>query len=167
MTKTSEQFEYEIEKCRQVFAMKAKDYGTSWRILRLPSLTDQIFIKANRIRSIQMTGVNQIEEGIVPEFIAMVNYSVIALIQIELGLDGEQDLPFEKAMELYNKHIIEPRLRRSMETNEGKFDGGHYTNETKENKTNRRQRRQNIDFGRCGRKLYRYNKLFDILVDTT
>lgn len=106
MTKTSEQFEYEIEKCRQVFAMKAKDYGTSWRILRLPSLTDQIFIKANRIRSIQMTGVNQIEEGIVPEFIAMVNYSVIALIQIELGLDGEQDLPFEKAMELYNKHII-------------------------------------------------------------
>ena len=105
MNKTSEQFENEIEKCRKVFAAKAKDYGTSWRILRLPSLTDQIFIKANRIRSIQMSGVNEIDEGIVPEFIAMVNYSVIALIQIELGLDGEQDLPFDITMELYNKHI--------------------------------------------------------------
>lgn len=105
MNKTSEQFENEIKKCRQIFTMKAKDYGTSWRILRLPSLTDQIFIKANRIRSIQMTGINEIEEGIIPEFIAMVNYSVIALIQIELGLDGEQELPLETAINLYDKHI--------------------------------------------------------------
>lgn len=105
MNKTSEQFENEIKKCRQVFAMKAQDYGTSWRILRLPSLTDQIFIKANRIRSIQMTGINEVEEGIVPEFIAIVNYSVIALIQTELGIEGEQNLPFDTAMNLYDKHI--------------------------------------------------------------
>ncbi len=105
MDKTVEQFDNEIQKCRHVFEMKTKDYGTSWRILRLSSLTDQIFIKANRIRSIQMTGIHKVDEGIVPEFIAIVNYSVIALIQIELGLEGEQDLPFEKALKLYNKHI--------------------------------------------------------------
>ena len=105
MTLTEQQFDKSAAECRSIYEKKLKDYGAAWRIMRPASLTDQIFIKANRIRSIQMSGVNEIEEGIVPEFIAMVNYSVIALIQIELGLDGEQDLPFDTTMELYNKHI--------------------------------------------------------------
>ena len=105
MKKTSEEFDNEIKKCRQVFSDKTKDYGTSWRILRLSSLTDQIFIKASRIRSIQEKGVNKVNEGIEPEFIAMINYSVMALIQIELGLDGEQNLDLDTALALYDKHI--------------------------------------------------------------
>ena len=91
--------------CREIFEKKARDYGTSWRILRLPSLTDQIFIKANRIRSIQESGENRVGDGIVPELVAIVNYAVMALIQQELGSEGDIDLPLEKALELYDKHI--------------------------------------------------------------
>ena len=106
MSNTKKEFEEELAVCRKMFEMKTRDYGTSWRILRLPSLTDQIFIKANRIRSVQMCGVAKIDEDIESCFVAMVNYSVMALIQCELGLDGEQDLPLERAMELYDKHSI-------------------------------------------------------------
>jgi hypothetical protein len=86
-----------------------KDYGSSWRILRIPSLTDQIFIKANRIRSIESKGIRKVDEGIIPEYIGIVNYSVIALIQIELGEEGEQNLSLEEAEKLYNKHIYGAR----------------------------------------------------------
>ncbi|MBQ6726232.1 MAG: DUF1599 domain-containing protein [Bacteroidales bacterium] len=106
MSNTKKEFEAELAVCRKLFEMKTRDYGTSWRILRLPSLTDQIFIKANRIRSVQMCGEAKIDENIEDCFVAMVNYSVMALIQCELGLDGEQDLPLERAMELYDKHSI-------------------------------------------------------------
>lgn len=102
---TEQEFEQEIAKCRSIYEKKAKDYGTSWRILRLPSLTDQIFIKANRIRSIQETGVNKVEEGVEPEFVAMVNYAVMALIQLELGDDSRMELPIDEALALYDKHI--------------------------------------------------------------
>ena len=105
MANTNEEFAIEIARCRDVFEKKAEDYGTSWRILRLPSLTDQIFIKANRIRSIQEKGAHLVDEGIAPEFVAMVNYAVMALIQIELGGSGTDDLPTEKAIALYDKHI--------------------------------------------------------------
>lgn len=74
-----------LQQCREVFIVKMQDYGTAWRILRTQSLTDQIFIKAKRIRSIQEKGVQQVEEGIAPEFIGMINYSIMALIQLELG----------------------------------------------------------------------------------
>lgn len=74
-----------LQKCRELFIAKMHDYGAAWRILRTQSLTDQIFIKAKRIRSIQDKGIHQIEEGIAPEFIGMINYSLIALIQLELG----------------------------------------------------------------------------------
>ena len=90
-------------KCRSVFQSKLEDYGASWRILRLPSLTDQLFIKAKRIRSIQEKQVNKIDEHIDVEFIALVNYSIMALIQIELDASEEPDLDIQNAMALYDQ----------------------------------------------------------------
>lgn len=109
MTETSRQFEQAIAKCKEVFINKMKDYGSSWRILRTSSLTDQIYIKANRIRSIEQKGVQKIEEGIRPEFIGIVNYSVIALIQLELGSENELEMPAEEAVRLYDKHLYSAR----------------------------------------------------------
>ncbi|MBC8487638.1 MAG: DUF1599 domain-containing protein [Bacteroidetes bacterium] len=105
MEKTSGQFEAIIEICRNVFIRKMKDYGSAWRILRTPSLTDQIYIKANRIRSIEEKGTQKINEGIKPEFIGIINYSVIALIQLELGSDEEIEMSMEQAVKLFDKHI--------------------------------------------------------------
>jgi hypothetical protein len=106
---TENQFETIIQRCRTLFLTKMKDYGSSWRILRIPSLTDQIFIKANRIRSIESKGVHKVDEGVVPEYIGVVNYSVMALIQIELGEDDEHELTEDEAEKLYNKHIYGAR----------------------------------------------------------
>ena len=106
---TSQQFETVISQCRNVFENKLKDYGASWRILRTSSLTDQIYIKANRIRSIQRKGVQKIDEGEVPEFIGIVNYSCAALIQLELGVAEDVDITNERAIELFNKYIYQAR----------------------------------------------------------
>lgn len=103
---TSQQFDFVVEKCREVFLKKMKDYGTAWRILRTPSLTDQIYIKANRIRSIEEKGVQKVNEGIIPEFIGIVNYSVMALIQLELGTSTEQGLKSEEIISLYEKYLV-------------------------------------------------------------
>ncbi len=97
---TEKEFAAVTARCRNVFAAKLRDYGTSWRIMRPESITDQIFIKAMRIRSLQQKGVAMVSEGIEPEFIAIVNYSVIGLIQLELG-PGES-LSIDKALELYD-----------------------------------------------------------------
>ncbi len=105
MEKTLQQFEKIIAMCREVFLNKMKDYGSAWRILRPSSLTDQIYIKANRIRSIQEKGVSKVNEGIKPEFIGIVNYSVMALIQLELGSSEEITMDPEKAVSLYDKYI--------------------------------------------------------------
>lgn len=105
MTRTEEEFEQETKKCRDIFEKKTRDYGTSWRILRLPSLTDQIFIKAKRIRSIEETGENKIGDDVRGEYVAMVNYAVMALIQQELDSNTQMELPLERAMELYDKHL--------------------------------------------------------------
>ena len=105
MNKTSQEFEVIIKKCKDLFQAKMKDYGSAWRILRTSSLTDQIYIKASRIRSIEEKGKQKIDEGVVSEFIGMVNYSVIALIQLELGYDSDLDLSVERAVSLYEKHI--------------------------------------------------------------
>jgi hypothetical protein len=109
MTETSRQFEQAIAMCREVFINKMKDYGSSWRILRTSSLTDQIYIKANRIRSIEQKGLHRVDEGIRPEFIGIVNYSVMALIQLELGTEGDLELGEKPAMELYVKHLHSAR----------------------------------------------------------
>lgn len=108
MANTSEQYDQVIAHCLDIFSKKTYDYGTAWRILRTPSLTDQIYIKANRIRSIQEKGASKIAEGIVPEFIGIVNYSVMALIQLEIGVadNAEQmEMAPETAVKLYDKYI--------------------------------------------------------------
>ena len=103
--RTKREFETEMNRCRDLFEKKTRDYGTSWRVLRLPSLTDQIFIKANRIRSVEESGENRVGEGVESEFVAMVNYAVMALMQQDLPPDDGQDLPPGKALELYDKHL--------------------------------------------------------------
>ncbi len=109
MEKTKQQFEQVIDACRTVFKNKLKDYGTAWRILRTASLTDQIYIKANRIRSIQIKGKQKVNEGFVPEFIGIVNYSVMALVQLDIGFAECPDLDEKRALELYNKFIYQSR----------------------------------------------------------
>ncbi len=106
---TEKQFNEVINYCKEVFENKQKDYGSAWRILRVPSLTDQIYIKANRIRSIQKKGERKVNEGIIPEFIGIVNYSVMALIQLELGVAEEADLDHETALQLYLKYLNKAR----------------------------------------------------------
>ncbi len=106
---TDQQYARVIELCRDVFLKKMQDYGAAWRILRPSSLTDQIFIKAQRIRSLQRKGTQKILEGITPEFAGIVNYAVIGLIQLELGSSDKIDLEADKAVELYNKYFDEAR----------------------------------------------------------
>ncbi|MCR5820115.1 MAG: DUF1599 domain-containing protein [Bacteroidaceae bacterium] len=104
---TEEQFRAVMSECREVFAKKLHDYGAAWRILRVPSLTDQIFIKANRIRTLEMKKA-MVAEGIRPEFIGIVNYAIIGLIQLELGFaETPNDLSNEQALEAYDRHAEE------------------------------------------------------------
>jgi hypothetical protein len=105
MQQTSKQYNQVVEKCRSLYINKLKDYGSAWRILRLPSLTDQIFIKAQRIRQLQENATRKVDEGEVSEFIGIINYSVMALIQLEKGIAEQPDLSNEDAIELYDKHI--------------------------------------------------------------
>lgn len=103
---TSTQFDIAITECKEIFMTKMKDYGTAWRILRTTSLTDQIYIKAKRIRSIDELGSQKIEEGVKPEFIGIINYSIIALVQLELGVaEKDINLPIEEAEILYDKYV--------------------------------------------------------------
>jgi hypothetical protein len=104
MVQTSEQYSEVISKCREIFSKKTKDYGTAWRILRPSSLTDQIFIKAQRIRTIQETGENRVGESVEEEFVAIVNYCVMAIIQIHESDSLEMELEAGKASHLYEKY---------------------------------------------------------------
>ena len=105
MLNTSNQYDSVVEQCKNLFTKKMSDYGSAWRILRLPSLTDQIFIKAQRIRQLQENDVRKVDEGEKSEFIGIINYSIMALIQLELGVVENPDLSSEEATELYNKHM--------------------------------------------------------------
>ena len=102
---TENQFDSIIDNCLEIFSKKMKDYGSAWRILRLPSLTDQIYIKAQRIRSLQTNKTKKIDEGQVSEFIGIINYSVMSLIQIELGVVDEPDMDIDSAVVNYKKQI--------------------------------------------------------------
>lgn len=105
MQNTLKQYDEVIAVCRSLFEKKMKDYGSAWRILRLPSLTDQIFIKAQRIRSLQENDTKKIDEGEQSEFMGIINYSIMALIQIEKGIAEQPDLALDASLELYDKHI--------------------------------------------------------------
>ncbi|WP_250432869.1 DUF1599 domain-containing protein [Hanstruepera flava] len=105
MQDTSKQYDLVIETCRSLFIKKMSDYGSAWRILRLPSLTDQIFIKAQRIRSLQENDERKVDEGEVSEFIGIVNYCIMALIQLDKGVVDQPDLSTEQATELYDQQI--------------------------------------------------------------
>ncbi|HNH61875.1 MAG TPA: DUF1599 domain-containing protein, partial [Cyclobacteriaceae bacterium] len=105
--KTASEYKQVITTCKTLFEKKTRDYGTAWRILRLPSITDQIFIKAQRIRSIQDKGTQKVDDPITDEFIGIINYCVIALIQIELGDAQETEMTFEQLEPLYDKAVNE------------------------------------------------------------
>jgi hypothetical protein len=105
MHKTSQQYDKIIRKAREIFENKLKDYGPSWRVLRLPSLTDQMFIKAKRLRQIQQTGKTLVDENPVDAFYALINYAAIALIQVEKGVAEEPDLSLDEIMEAYKRQI--------------------------------------------------------------
>ena len=105
MQKTSEQYDAVIKQCRDLFINKMNDYGSAWRILRLSSLTDQIYIKAQRIRQLQENEIKKVDEDEIPEFIGIINYSLMALIQLEKGVVEEPDLNVDEATKLYDKHI--------------------------------------------------------------
>ena len=105
MHNTSKQYDEAIAQCRELFINKMKDYGPSWRILRPRSVTDQIFIKAKRIRTLELNGETKVGEGIWPEFIGIINYGIIGLIQLHLGYSDTVDISRERALELYDEFI--------------------------------------------------------------
>ena len=110
MEKTISEFDSIIKKCKDIFGKKMKDYGSAWRILRISSLTDQIFIKAQRIRSIEEKGSQKIEDGVVSEFIGIVNYSIIGLIQLDLGVANQsEELNYDEVMNLFEKYSLQAK----------------------------------------------------------
>ena len=105
MNITNKQFVEVTAICKKVFADKLQDYGASWRILRPTSVTDQIFIKAKRIRTLEIKKESKVDEGIFSEFIGIVNYGLIGLIQLELGYSDTVDISTDKAIEMYDKYL--------------------------------------------------------------
>lgn len=109
MPNTNKQFDEALSLCRDIFEKKLYDYGPSWRLLRPAALTDQIFIKAKRIRSLQIKQHSAVGEGILPEFIGIVNYAAIGIIQLRLGFADCKDITSEDALELYTRVIEEAK----------------------------------------------------------
>ena len=120
-TKTEEEFKSVMAECRSLFEKKLHDYGASWRILRPSSLTDQLYIKAKRIRSLEIKKESKVGEGIRPEFIALINYGIVGLIQLDRGYVGEVDITPDEAMKLYDAHAkeaLELMLRKNHDYDE-------------------------------------------------
>ena len=115
---TSQQYDTIISKCEDIFTKKTKDYGTAWRILRTSSLTDQIFIKAQRIRTLEDKGVNKVGESIEDEFIGIINYCIMAIIQLELKDDTNLELETEIASSLYMKYFLEAKKLMEMKNHD-------------------------------------------------
>lgn len=109
MNKTSTQYDKVIIKCKDIFIKKMKDYGTAWRILRTSSITDQLFIKAQRIRNIEDKGNQKIEDDVRSEYIGIINYAVIGLIQLSMKSDNRLELPVDEVSRLYDKHVGEAK----------------------------------------------------------
>ena len=118
---TQEQFEQAMQECRTLFEKKLHDYGASWRILRPSSLTDQLFIKAKRIRSLEIKKMSMVGEGIKPEFVALINYGIVGLIQLEHGFADTVDITNQQAMTLYDKaanEALQLMLKKNHDYNE-------------------------------------------------
>lgn len=118
---TEKQFRAAMASCRDIFAKKLQDYGASWRILRASSLTDQLFIKAKRIRSLEIKKEALVDEGILPEFIALINYGIVGLVQLDKGFADEVDVTPEEALALYDKYAkesLELMLRKNHDYDE-------------------------------------------------
>ncbi len=111
MTQTEQQYDEVVGRCRSLFQKKTHDYGTAWRILRISSLTDQIFIKAQRIRTLQEKGVSKVGEGIEDEFVGILNYSIMGLVQMRLDANASVELQEEEALRLYDE---EARITRDL-----------------------------------------------------
>ena len=109
VTQTSIQFDTVVDRCKDIFLKKMKDYGTAWRILRVSSITDQISIKAQRIRSVEEKGRQLVSDDIGTEFIGIINYAIIALIQLELGHEKDHELTADQVRKLFDKHISESK----------------------------------------------------------
>ncbi|MCM1449067.1 MAG: DUF1599 domain-containing protein [Clostridiales bacterium] len=109
MNRTTEQFDNAIKVCRDLYIKKLKDYGASWRLMRPRSITDQILIKATRIRSLETKGKAMVNEGILPEFIGIVNYGIMGLIQLQLGASDRKDIDEAGAIELYDGYMARTR----------------------------------------------------------
>jgi hypothetical protein len=109
MDKTTQQYDHVITVCQDIFTKKMKDYGIAWRILRPSSMTDQIYIKAQRIRSIEQKGISKIDEGIRSEYIGIVNYCIMAMIQLEKGTSETDDLTEDETLTLYTSHFSEAK----------------------------------------------------------
>ena len=105
MTNTNQQYDKAVQACKDIFVKKASDYGTSWRVLRLISIVDQIFIKAQRVRTIQQKGQQKVGDDIISEFRGIVNYGVIGLIQLDLQAETIEDLPVSQVSEWFDKKI--------------------------------------------------------------
>ena len=105
MEQTIAEYDSIIKKCEDIFAKKMKDYGSAWRILRISSLTDQIFIKAQRIRSIEQKGEQKIQDGVAGEFVGIVNYAIVGLIQLDLGVSElAEEMDYNEVMNIFSKH---------------------------------------------------------------
>lgn len=102
---TNQQYDKAVDSCREIFFQKTKDYGTSWRVYRIISVADQIYIKAKRIRNIQEKGVQKIGDDIISEFKGILNYGIIGLIQLDIKNDEQEDLPFATVQQSYNNKI--------------------------------------------------------------
>lgn len=120
LKKTITQFDEASRLCREIFANKMKDYGSAWRVLRTSSITDQIFIKAQRIRSFEDKGIQKVEEGIKSEYIGIVNYCVIGLIQLSMANDKRMDIPDDEGLLLFDKYIND--AKKLMENKNHDYD---------------------------------------------
>jgi hypothetical protein len=109
MKNTSQQYDVVIKQCKDIFLKKMHDYGTAWRVLRTSSITDQIFIKAQRIRSIEQKGTQKVQEDIADEYVGIINYCVISLIQNQLSNDTRMELPANEVSGLFDKYMHETK----------------------------------------------------------
>lgn len=109
MSKTNQQYDQVVAQCRELFVAKMKDYGPTWRILRPQTLTDQMFIKAKRIRTLELNKVSRVGEDIWPEYVGIINYGVMGLIQLQLGFADKIDITSDIALELYDQYLAQTK----------------------------------------------------------